>query len=83
MEDGEYLHWDAGNIQLSTLRRIADGIQVRLYETLGRQTTIDLNGKLPQGMDLFEADMEGNNPVPRKKDAISFRPFEIKTFMLK
>ena len=83
MEDGEYLHWDSANIQLSALRRTSGGIQVRLYETIGRQTTVNLGGKLLEGTRLFETDMEGKNPVEREKDAISFRPFEIKTFIIK
>ena len=83
MEDGDYLNWTAANILLSALCRTADGIQVRLYEAVGRQTTIDLKGKLLDGMDLFESDMAGREPVQRGKDSISFRPFEIKTFIIK
>ena len=83
MEDGEYLHWDPANIRLSALRRTADGIQVRLYETIGRQTTVNLCGKLLEGTKLFETDMAGKDPVQITKDAISFRPFEIKTYIIK
>ena len=83
MEDGEYLRWDAANIQLSALRRTADGIQVRLYENIGRQTMVTLGGKLLEGRNLLETGMAGRDPVPIEKESISFRPFEIKTFILK
>ena len=83
MADGEYFCWDAANIQLSALRRTADGVQVRLYENIGRQTTVTLGGKLLDGRNLLETDMVGRDLVPGEKDAISFRPFEIKTFILK
>ena len=77
------IHDSTGNIQLSALRRIADGIQVRLYEAIGRQTTIRLEGRLMERTKLFETDMEGREPVPREKESISFLPFEIKTFIIK
>ena len=80
---GSLLAWDAGNVRLSACRRTENGVLVRLYEAVGRQTTVRLSGNLLQDCSMYETDMEGKDPVPVAADAVFFRPFEIKTFLIK
>ena len=81
--DGEFLDWDHKNVVLSAVRKTDDGIMIRLYETLGRQTKISLSGKIMEKGALYETDMTENRETPCSGNSIAFRPFEIKTLIIK
>ena len=82
LPEGEFLAWEKENVILSAIRHTDDGILFRLYETLGRQTKVSLAGKLLETGTLFETDMEGNL-LEEIDPETSFRPFEIKTFIIR
>ena len=75
---------EAENITVDTIKP-ADGrddaLVVRVYETMGRSTRTKLT--LGNGIcQLLEADMLEENAKPICPDAVTFGPFEIKTFIL-
>ena len=80
--DGQFLQWNCENIQLSAMYQSNDGIVIRMYESVGRQTTITLDGKLMVGKELYETDM-AEKMHKKVQKAIAFRPFEVKTFIIK
>lgn len=82
-QDGEFLSWNKENIVLSALAHEEEGIMFRLYEALGRQCEVTLSGKLLENAQLIETDMIGQNQSVCSESAITFRPFEIKTFIIK
>ena len=81
-DETPYLDYDAENIQLSAIYQDSGNLIVRLYETLGADTVITLNGKLFENKIICEADMSGNIRGTLEP-TITFRPFEIRTLILK
>lgn len=78
VDEKSFLDFDAANIQLSAVYQDNGNLIVRLYETLGSETEVTLNGSILENTVIYEADMAGNirgilEPV------MTFRPFEIKT----
>ena len=78
-ESGSLLDWDASNIVLSSMRKTEEGFSVRLYESLGAETTIQLR-KSNRIQHIFEAEMSGKIRSELPNLQITFHPFEIKTF---
>ncbi len=82
-ETGSRLDWADSNVVISAMRTHEHHVLVRLYETLGRETTVNFAGSLLDKGTLSETDMEGANPKPCDASAVLFHPFEIKTFVIK
>ena len=82
-QDGEFLTWNKENVVLSALAHEDEGIMFRLYESLGRQCEVTLSGKLLENAELVETDMTGKELSPCSGKVVTFRPFEIKTFIIK
>lgn len=78
LADGSYLEWDAPNIALSSLEKTDDGVIVRFYETLGRETLMRASSRF--GAVWKAADVSGNDSGPADPSALAFKPFEIRTF---
>ena len=81
-DETPYIDYDAENIQLSAVYQENGTTVVRLYEALGAETDITLNGKLFANKNVYEADMSGNIRSQLDK-SVTFRPFEIRTLILK
>lgn len=76
------LDYDAPNIQLSAIYQENGAYVVRLYETLGSETDVTFSGSLFENVTINEADMAGNIRGILEK-TVTFRPFEIRTLILK
>lgn len=78
------INWDAPQVALSALRRLADGsILIRLYETLGIETITRIKGELTGNKELYSATPFGECVKKLPDGKLNFRPFEIKTIVLK
>lgn len=77
----EFLYWDAANIALSAVYEVPGGTLIRLYEALGSDAEVCLNGEIIQGK-LYEASLGGEKYEEISTKNIRFRPFEIKTFLV-
>ena len=81
-DETPYIDYDAENIQLSAVYQENGATVVRLYEALGAETDVILGGRLFANKRVYEADMSGNIRSQLDKN-VTFRPFEIRTFILK
>ena len=81
-DETPYLDYDAENIQLSAVYQGNGATVIRLYESLGAETEVTLSGRVFEGKTIYEADMAGNIRGTLDK-TVTFRPFEIRTFILK
>ena len=75
------LRYKQSNIALSAIHTCPDGgILVRLYESIGRsEPALEINTKCQ----VFETDCRGKNAVLLPSKTLSFKPFEVKTIILK
>ncbi|MBP5232382.1 MAG: GntR family transcriptional regulator [Planctomycetes bacterium] len=66
------------NVIVSSVRPVADGVIVRLYENAGEETEVEFSGALAQGA-MFASDLREREwePVPGRK--LHFSPFAIRT----
>lgn len=77
------MKWNAGNIALSSLRKNDDGtLTLRLYESLGRTTEIELSSRRGN-FESEETDFEELEFEAVEKNRLKFHPFEIKTLRIK
>jgi len=78
------INWDAPHIALSALRPLADGsILIRLYETVGMETFTEIGGSLPRDKEFYTASPFGEIIKKLPDGKLYFRPFEIKTIVIK
>lgn len=77
-----FIRWNADNVVLSSLRRSDTCCVLRLYESLGRSTTVEFASE-HGGFELMETDLEERIDTALSGRAASFRPFEIKTFKIR
>lgn len=84
IEFGSLITCDANNIVTETVKRSenGEGIVIRLYECCGKATTTEVNIALPLTK-VFECDMLEQNPQTISLSALSFKPYEIKTILIK
>ena len=68
--------------QLSAVYQENGATVIRLYESLGAETDVILSGRVFENKTIYEADMSGNIRGTLDK-TVTFRPFEIRTFILK
>ncbi len=81
MLEGSVLDWNEGNIALSALYAVPEGVLVRWYETLGRETPdVKVTSSLGR---LFECRADGSDPAAEPSAELFFKPFEVKTFLIK
>ena len=89
-EEKSFFTLDSEDIMLETVKQADEGFGktvLRLYETTGKSTSCVLTTTLLV-KDAYEADMAENSPIEslKIKDgkfSLSFRPFEIKTIILR
>lgn len=68
------------NIVVSAIYRDSDNLILRAYECLGKPTQCSMNcGTL----ECYASDLYGNPTEQLDKDCVEFKPFEIRTFVLK
>ncbi|MBR2427668.1 MAG: GntR family transcriptional regulator [Lentisphaeria bacterium] len=81
--EGNVLTFSRDNIAFSAIRKCDAGILVRVYETMGRYTAAAISGSMLDGRTLYAADADGT--VREKENAadLNFKPYEIRTFVLK
>ena len=65
------------------MRKTEEGILIRLYEGIGRETAIKVDGLLLKNGNLHEVGMSGKNTCQCDAASVFFHPFEIKTFIIK
>lgn len=75
---------DAFNILVETVKLAenGDGIVIRVYESAGRATKANLTLGFPYS-DAYECDMLESFPNKIDLKALSFKPYEIKTILIK
>ncbi len=75
---------DASNVVVSAFKKAEDGSGwiVRLYEAVGQKCRAKLEVKL-KSVKVYETDMAEKIISPAKLDALTFIPFEVKTFLVK
>ncbi len=81
LPEGSFLNWDSPNLALSCVRKQPEGVLVRLYETLGTESSSRLSGALTEGRELWLASPFGEPKTKIPDERIVFRPFEIKTLL--
>ncbi len=75
---------DCANIITETVKRAEDSadIVLRMYESAGTASTAAIKLGFEHG-DAYECDMLENNPVAVNLGALPFKPYEIKTIIIK
>lgn len=73
--------FDASNIVISAIYPQQDGVVVRAYEALGRDTCCAMC--CPEKTVCYASDMYARELSPQDAGAVAFTPYEIKTFLLK
>jgi alpha-mannosidase len=82
VKPSSFIRWNPDNVVLSSLRRSGACCILRLYESLGRSTTVEFASD-HDGFELMETDLEEKNDTALLGRTASFRPFEIKTFKIR
>ena len=82
VKPSSFIRWNADNVVLSSLRRSGACCILRLYESLGRSTTVEFASD-HDGFELMETDLEEKSDTALLGRTASFRPFEIKTFKIR
>lgn len=73
--------FDAGNIVISAIYPQADGVILRAYEAMGRETVCTLRCR--PGTQCYASDFYGQESEPQETASVRFTPHEIRTFVLK
>lgn len=81
---------DAPNVVVTAVKRGEDGngVVIRAYECAGREATakfeLGFDTKSAKEVDLIEHDMQASAPIEHQRRSIrtSFKPYEIRTFLL-
>jgi len=82
VKPSSFILWNADNVVLSSLRRSGSCCILRLYESLGRSTTVEFASDHGE-FELMETDLEEKSDTVFPGKNVSFRPFEIKTFKIR
>lgn len=83
LPEGSLLQFSDDAIAISAIRETGDGILVRAYETLGRYTTVSVNGSLTEKRQIYNAEADGTVLEKENAAELYFKPYEIRTFIIK
>lgn len=83
LPEGTLLQFSDEAIAVSAVRKTKDGILVRAYETLGRYTTVSLSGTLLGKHHVYDAEADGTVLEKENTHELYFKPYEIRTFIIK
>ncbi len=83
LPEGVFLAFSEENLAVSAIRRCEEGILIRVYETLGRYTTAAVSGALMNKKQIYGAQADGSDPEKEDPAELFFKPYEIRTFVLK
>ena len=83
LPEGDVLSFSQENVAISAIRKSENGILVRVYETQGRYASISMSGSLLKGKTVFNAEADGTVLEKENAAELNFKPFEIRTFILK
>ena len=83
LPEGSLLQFSDDAIAISAIRETGDGILVRAYETLGRYTTVSVSGSLTEKRQIYNAEADGTVLEKENAAELYFKPYEIRTFIIK
>ena len=83
LPEGTLLQFSDDAIAVSAIRKTENGILVRAYETLGRYTTVSISGSLQEKRHIYNAEADGTVLEKENAHELYFKPYEIRTFIIK